>query len=155
MIRNYPFLAAQFHPRGDGSTRVSIIAITTVAAWMPRIVVRDEMEKRAEQLELLKSLPNSADGKKLTDTVLKEIWNIVATNVGACTWNFILHCLPDLEPLGVTQPSATTLPHSPPYRFGSAETPCQQTTEPLPIVCSALVLAASSEWRLKKVRQLK
>lgn len=149
-IRNYPFFAARFHPTGAHRTQVSIIAITAVAAWMPRILVCEEMEKRAEELQVLKNLPNTPDGTKLIDSVLKEVWNEVATNVGPCAWNYILHSLPDLEPLGVTCPCAPALPPPPKFRFGSAETPRKPTTEPLFIIRSALAVASSNEWTVKK-----
>jgi hypothetical protein len=171
-IRNYPFFAAKFQPlSGTGAsnattnanpprTLVSIIAITDIATWMPPIIVRQEMEKRSEALEVLKNLPTTSDGRKLIDTVLKEVWSVIVTNVGPCTWSFILHCMPDLERLEVRRPCDVTLIWSRSeapafYRFGSSDTPCQPTREPLSIIQSALALAESTEWILKSTHNVK
>lgn len=152
MVRNYPCFAGVFEPTSAGFTRVSVVAVTSVASWMPHALVQDEMEKAVQQLKGLGDLPGTEDGQRLVEAVRAGVWKEAAKQMGPAAWSLLSESLPPVRNLDVTVGPPDHLPLMTSLGvFVVASQPA--SLEPFDVIAAARAFAESDGWAEKLPRR--
>lgn len=101
VVRDFPFRVFVLTPLGPETTRLTVCVVTTVASFMPHVLVSEELEKGISQLQEIQEIPQQQECRELVDAVQREVWLAASTEVPPCMWDLFQSCAPGFAQLNV------------------------------------------------------
>lgn len=158
VVRDYPFQVFKLEPISPTRTHMTVYVVSTVASWMPAVLVSKELEKGAAELSSLQDLAKSNEGIEVRAAIQREVWKHVAQEMPAGMWDFFQQCAPEVKELSIPKSAQRTtrsiLPDvAAPQRLHPLEDMSSLgVQDPLKVAAIALCFSNSDLWSETKVR---